>query len=67
MYSDNQPRKWQLAYGFRVAPFLDHGWAILRTLRIEAAAIVSHYRDLHTGYRLYVPLLPYLYWQFRAW
>lgn len=64
VYSDNQPRKWELAYGLRVAPFLDAGWSFARTLRIELAAIITQYEDLKTGYRLYVPLLPYVYWQF---
>jgi hypothetical protein len=67
IYSDNQPRKWELAYGFRVAPFLDsrRGW--LRTLRMEFPAIVTQYRDLHTGFRLWVPIVPYVYWQFELW
>jgi DNA-binding IclR family transcriptional regulator len=64
VYSDNQPRKWELAYGLRVAPFLDSGWRFARTFRVELAAIVTQYADLQTGYRLYVPLLPYMYWQF---
>lgn len=64
VFSDNQPRKWELAYGLRVAPFLDSGWGFARTFRIELAAIVTQYADLQTGYRLYVPLLPYVYWQF---
>ena len=65
VYSDNQPRKWELAYGVRIAPFLDSRWSLVRTLRIELAAIVTQYADLQTGYRLYVPLLPYVYWQFK--
>lgn len=64
IYSDNQPRKWELAYGFRVAPFLDSSYGFLNTMRMEFPAIVTQYRDLHTGFRLWVPIVPYVYWQF---
>ena len=65
VYADNQPRKLQLAYGFRVAPLRRSKHAILRDLRLEVAALVLYRRDARELQALYVPLLPYVYWQWQ--
>lgn len=64
VYSDNQPRKVQLAYGARVAPFLWTHVGILHDLRVELAAVVMYRPDAREVAALYLPILPYVYWQF---
>ena len=63
VYSDNQPRKLQLAYGYRLAPWYASRHAVLRTMRFEFPALVMYHPDSHSGYRWYVPSIPYVYWQ----
>lgn len=63
VYSDNQPRKWEVAYGFRLAPFYRSRYGILRTLRLEAAALWMYRPDAGEHVLLAVPILPYFYWQ----
>ena len=65
VYSDNEPRKVELAYGFRVAPFRYARRAILRDLRLEVAALVLYRPDARSLQALYIPLLPYAYWQWQ--
>ena len=65
VYSDNQPRKWQGAYGFRVAPARHSSWRILRTLRLEFAALFMFRPSVDNRQILPIPVLPYLYWQFQ--
>jgi len=62
-YQENRPRKEQLTYGFRFAPFLGNTWGVFNTLRVELAAFVIYYRDAQELQALYVPVYPSLYWQ----
>ena len=66
VYSDNQPHKWQLAYGFRIDPLRDSSWRVLRTLRVEFAALFMYRSSVKNRQILAVPVFPYLYWQFRV-
>lgn len=63
IYSDNQPRKLQVGYGFRIAPLWRQSWGFLRTLRFEFPALIIHYPDAGPGFRTLVPIIPYAYWQ----
>jgi hypothetical protein len=65
VYSDNQPRKWEVAYGFRLAPFYASRYGILRTMRLEAAALWIYRPDARESVLLAIPILPYFYWQWR--
>ncbi len=65
VYADNQPRKLQLAYGLRIAPLRHSTHAILRDLRLELAALVLYRPDARELQALYIPLLPYAYWQWQ--
>lgn len=63
VYSDNQPRKLQAMYGFRVAPFYRSKTAVLRTMRAEFPAFVQYHPESKTGWSWYIPIIPYVYWQ----
>lgn len=63
VYSDNQPRKLEVMYGFRIAPFLRSRRGILRTMRMEFPAFIIHHPESGTGFVWPVPLVPYVYWQ----
>lgn len=65
VYSDNQPRKFQLAYGFRIAPARNSRWRVLRSLRLEFPALFMFRTSVDNRQILPVPVLPYLYWQFQ--
>ena len=64
-YLDNVPRKWQLTYGFRLAPFYGSGVGILRNMRLEFAAFCIYLPDVREAIVFPVPLIPYFYWQWR--
>ena len=66
VYSDNQPRKLEAAYGFRLAPWYASKRGILRATRFEFPAFIMHHRDSGTGHKWYVPLIPYAYWQWNG-
>ena len=63
VYSDNQPRKWEVAYGFRLAPFYASRYGVLRTMRLEAPALWIYRPDARESVLLAIPILPYFYWQ----
>jgi hypothetical protein len=63
VYSDNQPRKWEVAYGFRLAPFYRSRFGFLRTFRLEAPAFWMYRPDAGESLFLPVPIFPYVYWQ----
>lgn len=65
VYSDNQPRKWQLGYGMRIAPFVGSSFGVLRTLRFELAALAMYRPDVRETAAIYLPLIPYAYWQWQ--
>ncbi len=63
VYLDNVSRKFQLCYGFRVAPFIGSGCGFLRNFRIEFSSINFYFADAREGVYLPIPIFPYLYWQ----
>ena len=67
VYSDNEPLKYQLAYGARIAPFVNFHNGFLRALRVELAGLVMYRRDARETVALITPILPYVYWQFQLW
>lgn len=64
VYLDNIPRKYQLSYGFRLAPFYKNRWGILRTFRAELVGFYMYLPDAGEAIESVVPIFPYFYWQF---
>lgn len=64
-YLENVPRKHQLNYGFRVAPFYKHKWGLLRNMRVELVAINGFFPDIDAKQVFPFPVFPYFYWQWR--
>ena len=62
-YLENVPRKHQLTYGFRVAPFYKNRFGILRCMRVELLAINSFFPDIRAKQVFPFPVFPYFYWQ----
>ena len=62
-YLDNVPRKWQVSYGFRLAPFYRSRMGILRNMRMEFAAFYIHLPDIGESIIFPIPLISYFYWQ----
>lgn len=62
-YLENVPRKHQLTYGFRIAPFYKMRFGILRNLRIELIAINGFFPDIEARQIFPIPVFPYFYWQ----
>lgn len=61
-YIDNVPRKFEIMYGIRLAPFYKNKFGILRTFRIEWAGFYNAFPDIKA--KVYVPIfIPYFYWQ----
>lgn len=61
-YIDNVPRKFEIMYGIRLAPFYKTKCGFLRTFRMEWAGFYDAFPDI--GAKAYVPLfIPYVYWQ----
>lgn len=61
-YLDNVPRKFEIMYGVRIAPFYKNRFGFLRTFRIEWAGFYNAFPDISS--KVYVPIfIPYLYWQ----
>ena len=63
VYLDNIPRKYQLSYGFRVAPFYKLKAGILKNLRAEFIGFYMYLPDAGSSIESVVPIFPYLYWQ----
>ncbi len=63
VYLDNVPRKYQFAYGFRVAPFLKCRWGFLRNMRIETTSLTFYFSEARETVTLPIPIFPYIYWQ----
>lgn len=63
VYLDNIPRKYQVSYGFRVAPFYKNRFGILRTLRAELVGLYIRLPDAGETMKIPAPIFPYLYWQ----
>lgn len=64
-YLENVPRKHQLNYGFRLAPFYKNKFGILRCLRIEMTAINGFFPDIEAKQIFPIPVFPYFYWQWK--
>ena len=63
VYLDNVPRKVELLYALRVAPFYKAKRGLLRELRIEGAAFWFYFQDAQESLSLPLPIFPYVYWQ----
>jgi hypothetical protein len=64
-FLENVPRKIQITYGFRVAPFYKNKYGILRNLRIEFVAINGYFNDIGATQTFPIPVYPYFYWQWK--
>lgn len=61
-YIDNVPRKFEIMYGIRLAPFYKSRFGFLSKFRLEWAGFYNAFPDIHA--KVYVPIfIPYLYWQ----
>ena len=65
VYLDNIPRKGQISYGFRIAPFYKSKWGILRTFRAEIIGFYIYLPDINESIESIVPIFPYFYWQWK--
>lgn len=65
VYLDNIPRKGQISYGFRIAPFYKSKWGILRTFRAEIIGFYIYLPDINESIKSIVPIFPYFYWQWK--
>ncbi len=63
VYLDNIPRKQQISYGFRIAPFYKNKWGFLRTFRAELIGYHIYLPDINESIKSYLPIFPYFYWQ----
>ncbi len=64
-FLENVPRKIQITYGVRVAPFYKNKFGILRNLRIEFVGINGYFADIDAKQTFPIPIYPYIYWQWR--
>lgn len=61
-YLDNVPRKFEVMYGVRVAPFWKNRFGFLRCFRMEWVGFYDSFPDINAS--AYVPIfIPYFYWQ----
>ncbi len=63
VYLDNIPRKYQLSYGFRLAPFYKNKYGILKHFRKEFIGFYMWLPDAQESIESVVPIFPYFYWQ----
>ena len=63
VYLDNIPRKQQVSYGFRVAPFYKSRYRFLRTFRAEFIGYYIYLPDIDATIQSLLPVFPYFYWQ----
>ncbi len=63
IYLDNIPRKQQVSYGFRIAPFYKSKKGFLRTFRAEFIGYIIHIPDIQQSIESILPIFPYFYWQ----
>lgn len=62
-YLENVPRKHQLNYGFRIAPFYKNKRSLLKNFRVELLAINAFFSDIEAKQVFPLPVFPYFYWQ----
>lgn len=63
VYLDNIPRKQQISYGFRVAPFYNNKKGVLKNLRAEFIGYHIYLPDINESIESILPIFPYFYWQ----
>lgn len=63
-YIDNVPRKFELMYGVRIAPFYKNKYGFFRTFRVEWAGFYNKFSDIN-AYAFVPVFIPYFYWQFK--
>lgn len=63
VYLDNIPRKQQISYGYRLAPFYKSRWGFLRTFRAEFIGYHIYIPDIKESIESILPVFPYFYWQ----
>lgn len=63
IYLDNIPRKKQLSYGYRIAPFYKNKRSFLRNFRAEFIAYYINLPDINESIVSIIPVFPYFYWQ----
>jgi hypothetical protein len=63
VYLDNIPRKQQIFYGFRIAPFYRNKKGFLRTFRAEFVGFYMYFPDIKESIKFILPIFPYFYWQ----
>lgn len=63
VYLDNVPKKQQISYGFRLAPFYKNKWGFLRTFRVELIGYQIYLQDIDASITAALPVFPYFYWQ----
>ncbi len=64
-YLENVPRKTQITYGFRIAPFYKSRIGFFRNFRIELLAINGFFNDIKAQQIFPLPVFPYFYWQWK--
>lgn len=63
VYLDNIPRKVELVYALRAAPFYGAKRFVFRELRVEGAAFFFYFHDAKEWLSAPIPLFPYVYWR----
>lgn len=63
VYLDNVPRKKQISYGFRIAPFFKSKRKFLKYLRAEFIGYYINLPDINESIESILPIFPYFYWQ----
>lgn len=63
IYLDNIPRKQQLSYGYRIAPFYKNKYSFLRNFRAEFIGFYMYFSNVQEGISSVLPVFPYFYWQ----
>lgn len=63
IYLDNVPRKYQLSYGFRIAPFWKLKRTIFNSFRAEFIGFYMNFPDVDEQVQSLAPIFPYFYWQ----
>ncbi|MCH2233588.1 MAG: hypothetical protein MK078_04985 [Crocinitomicaceae bacterium] len=60
-FLENVPRKHQITYGARIAPFHKAKWGLFRCMRIELLAINGFFPDINAQQIFPITVYPYIY------
>ncbi len=63
VYLDNIPKKEQISYGFRLAPFYKNKRGFFRNFRAEFIGFYIYLPDIDESIESILPIFPYFYWQ----